>query len=374
MAAVEKITSPVLKKILADGRRSFNTLFATAKHFYPRIEAEIFSHYLKHIVEPVVIALEKGKNTVQAGRGVLDSSRQNENFIQGSTGITSLVFHLYERLLELLGKGLLGSRGRYPYFDEAFTKMVCGLPHMMLQKPDRFTGAVSNAVANITAAAGGNVLEWVNIMLGIGRHTTGLDEFLEAGKVAAWRCGLAHYRVGALEICDKLAPDLIKTALNIPGDVDLSAAVPVSRLKEDPWFEPGNAGKPPDKSRLIIRRSGAFSGFGGPFITPPQVRSGRRGFVVQDAERYFIFFADIFGSVLLPLRQEEYEEEVAAAGENTEPGFKLMPGGVLEYRGNTYTLPRLANASSFALNRHTFCFTVPLSHSLFFGPTTWPGD
>jgi hypothetical protein len=345
MAAVEKITSPTLKKILAGGRHSFNTLFATGRHFYPHIEPEIFSHYLKHIVEPVVISLEKEKNI----------------------HLAALVFHLYERLLELIGKRLLANRGRRPYFDEAFTKMICGLPHMILQQPERFTGAVGNAIVNISAAAAGGIHLWVETMLTIGEHTTALDEFLEAGQVAAWRCGLAHYRDSALQICERLRLDLVKIALNVPEDMPLSREVLVSGLKKNPWLEPRLAGKPPGKTRLILRRSGAFSGFGGAFITPPQVKTGSRGFLVRDADRRFIFFADIFGSALLPLREEECDEQVSGGKEEQEREFKLTTGGALAYGQSSYSLPRLTGFSSFASSSHTFCATIPLSHSLFFG-------
>jgi hypothetical protein len=241
----------------------------------------------------------------------------------------------------------------------------------MLQQPDRFTGAVTNAIVNISAAVGEGIRLWVDIMLKIGQRTTLLNEFLEAGKVAAWRCGLTHYRSGALQTCEKLHLDLIKIALGIPVDLSLSQDVLISRLNEDPWLQPQYAGQSPGKTRLLLRRSGAFSGFGGGFITPPQVKPGGRGFAVRAADRYFLFFADIFGSVLLPLCREEYDQEVAAAGsEEANPSFKLSPLGTLEYGRFSFSLPRLSGFSSFSSDGHTFSAALPLSHSLFFGGLT----
>lgn len=92
--------------------------------------------------------------------------------------------------------------------------------------------------------------------------------------------------------------------------------------------------------------------------------------MVRDAEKYFIFFADIFGSVLLPLREEEYHEEAAAGREAPDPSFKLSPDGTLECGKFSYALPRFSDFTSFAFHDRTFCVTTPLSHSLFFGGLT----
>jgi len=74
-------------------------------------------------------------------------------------------------------------------------------------------------------------------MASLARHCGEVTEFLDVGKIAAWRAGLAHYRRGALDACRSLSPDLAALALGVEGGVD-SFATMIERLEADPWIKP----------------------------------------------------------------------------------------------------------------------------------------
>ncbi len=369
MVAVEKITSSSLKNILESDRDTYNSLFMIAQHSYPRsrIQAGIFFDFLKQIVEPVVKHLEilSAYDEDSPGEGK-ENRDTNRNPADWEDRLRPLVRHLYERILELMGIGLLGDRARHPHFEKAFTRVVTGLPQLLLQQPKLFTGAIANAIMNVTAIVDHKVKRWVDTVCHIGLQVKTVNEFLECGKVAAWRWGLAHYRKHALETCHKLRPELVRQILEIPADDTVEQVL--EKLAATPWYIPGAISSNETENLLIQRSFGGFAGFGGPFISPPEVieQPGCEWFLVRDARRRFAFFCDIFGKVLLPISAGETCEEEQDKKHNP-PVFKISQEGTIEHEGYLYEYPRLSGHSSFAANDYSYCVTHPLSHYLFFG-------
>src|SRR5262249_14803341 len=126
---------------------------------------------------------------------------------------------------------------------------------------------------------------------------------LQAGKVCAWRAGLAHLREGALETCGRLAPKLARAALGLsPAAKSLPLETVVQELRADPWLDPASLGKAPapEKRLRVVGAVGAFRGFGGPFLRPPRVAYAEGHFLASDGERCWVLCADRFGATLHP--------------------------------------------------------------------------
>src|SRR5205814_9480290 len=107
--------------------------------------------------------------------------------------------------------------------------------------PGPFAATVTNAVYNLSLEYNFSVANWIDAMLGLGSKCESVQEFRQAGQVAAWRGGLAHFREGALAACDELPPDLARLALGLKNQ---SKGPPLeeilNQLRADRWQHPAS--------------------------------------------------------------------------------------------------------------------------------------
>jgi hypothetical protein len=187
---------------------------------------------------------------------------------------------------------------------------------------------------------------------------------LEAAKVPAWRAGLAHYRASALDLCRRLAPPVAIAALGLPGvtlDRDEIDTL-IHQLLADPWLDPKVAlqGKPDAQHLKLVGRVGAFRGFGGTFIRPPQITAPGGQFVASDGEQHWLLHADLFGATLHRLPTLPTQPPLVAA-----PLFKVGLSGRVSRGQHHATFPDLAVHHSQASNASTLAVTSPLSHAVY---------
>ena len=165
------------------------------------------------------------------------------------------------------------------------------------------------------------------------------------GQVLAWRAGVAHFRQGALAAADTLPPDLALAAFGEPG-----APWPQvhAQLMEYPWR--GNADG---------REFGSFSGLGGDFGTPPQVRAAADGFIVRSGERHYLLVADAFGAVLHSATAPEFEQ-----AQTGTPSAVRLDGAILHIGARRIELDVPAGDIAIAANAHTLAITSPWTHAI----------
>jgi hypothetical protein len=194
-----------------------------------------------------------------------------------------------------------------------------------------------------------------------------LETMLQAGQVAAWRAGLAHYRRGALAVCGQLPAPLAFGLLKLPAvaaTTDLRDSV-IARLIEDPWLRPASALSQGESTRRIqvVARIGAFRGFGGLFIDPPSVKRIDGQFVVADGESSWVLTADLYGATF---HRMPADQGLGSRPQETESasGFQLGPSGHIKKDGLAANLPELQDVSSWACDEHTLVATTTPSHSL----------
>ncbi len=247
---VGKMSKPLYTALMKN-QDAFNMRFNVARRAKPRIDADAFKEHLRTTVGPIVDAVH-----------VTRPDRVDE-----------VVDVLYDLSLQLLGSQFLGPTSRYPEIAYGWKNVLPELPHLVAESPRKFTGAVTNALYNLSVAKVPSYMMWTTTFVEIGRRVSNVTTALEAGKVAAWRAGLAHYREGALQALLRLAPDVALLALGIDNGVNLPVGTVYERLREDPWLHPAALSKQSDAPlRLqIVARIGAFRGFGGTFMRPPIV-------------------------------------------------------------------------------------------------------
>jgi hypothetical protein len=269
---MEALITGALARALEAGRPRYNALFAQARHATPALDAVAFAEQLRVTVAPVVDRVA----------GIAPERTEEVAAV------------LFELALDLTAKDLWR---RYPVLAEGWRELLGGLPGQLAAAPRAFAGSVTNALYNLALTPGARPREWLALVLELGPRCPDPALLLEAGKVAAWRAGLAHLREGALATCRRLGPDLGRAALGIA-----EAAVPLDevleRLHADPWLAPAAAAREPGRRRelRLVAAVGGFRGFGGPFLRPPRVAWADGRFLAGDGEAFWVLTADVFGA------------------------------------------------------------------------------
>lgn len=344
----ETRVGPVVAAQLAARRETLNARFQATRAASPRLDAETALAFVADTVAPLVEPLPEAR----AG-AALEA--------------------LFDVALPLLGRELLGPAARLPYIQQGWERLLPRWPELLGQQPGRLARAVSNALHALGAAPGARPEDWIAAMAPLGARAASVDDLLEAGKVIAWRCGLAQYREGALAAAGRLPPELAGPALGlaVPLEQDAREAL-IARLRADPWADPAADADAPPALRLVAV-AGAFRGFGGPFATPPGVAVAAGELVASDAQAAYILRADRFGCVFLRTATvaegRSARPSAGAASRLSWPGsgadIRLSADGSVNWSEHSARFPELAEASSAAFDGHTLAVTHPLAHAVF---------
>ncbi|MCI0464916.1 MAG: hypothetical protein L0Z62_48970 [Gemmataceae bacterium] len=335
MAEVEKLIDGPLARALEAGRDRFNAQFAQARHTLRSLDGRAFGDFLREVVGPVVEELAQvAPDRVQAVAEVL-----------------------YEFALELIGREL---PRRFPVLAEGWKTVLGVLPRHLAQSPRRFAGSVTNALHNLALVPGARPAEWIESMRRLGGVCSDTATLLEAGQVAAWRAGLAHYREGALEVCARLDPAVACAALALPDGAPVAQVL--GQLRADPWLSPEAAVHDASKARTlrVVARVGDFRGFGGPFLTPPRVAYLEGRFLVGDGEGRWILTADRFGATF-----HRSAEELPASTGKPRGNFRVDGRGKVTHGKQSVALDELQDSTSQATDGTTLAVTLPLSHRVY---------
>ncbi|HEY9724440.1 MAG TPA: hypothetical protein V6D47_20725, partial [Oscillatoriaceae cyanobacterium] len=256
---------------------------------------------------------------------------------------------LYEQLLPLAAQGWFGDEPRRPELARAFTRLLCGFPDLLAQEPQLFAGAALDALHNLTDADAGLAEAWCDRLLSVKQHLADLPTWLEAGRVAAWRVGLAAQRAAALNACAHLEPALAAALLDAHAPLD---RVEMDALRTAPWRSPGHVTAP---ELRIAGKLGGFRGLGGPFVRPPTVHAHDGRLFATDGRKTWQVFADAFGAMLV---------EAPGIEATNVPGRAdaLKADGTVTLAGLTRTFPELREATSWAALDTTLIAAFDTSH------------
>jgi len=310
--------------VLASRRERYNQQFRLARHRARGLRPAEFLTHLREVVGPIVDAVGDDPEPV------CDA--------------------LVELSLALAQRGRLGSSGAVA---DGLRRLLPAIPALVAAEPRRLPVAVVNALHHLEVSPTGDPAGWLDTMLALRHHVTGVSEFLDAGAVAAWRRGLAQLRDAALTTAARLPDELVRVALDTTSTVD------VSRLAADPWLDPSVGERA--EALLLARRVGGFRGFGGTFRRPPTVSTSDGRWYAIDGEDAWRVHADRFGVHL-----------GRVASMPPEPGdvgpLVLKAGGIVHdtSTGAALELPELADATSWASFGGTLAATTPWTHGILF--------
>ena len=331
--------SSVLETVVRDERERFNALFAAAEREHPNLQgAEVLS-LLGTELDGLLVAVAaiRPERVVAVARAA------------------------YEVMLSLLAQELLGSRARIRAVASGWTELLPALAVWVCDAPERMLAAVCNALVNVERTPGARVDDWITAMKTIAasaseRAGVGVTEILQIGQVQAWMRGMAHYRSGALTTLET-APTLVaEVALGLTdGRTNVREAC--ARLRADRWWQPGAPRTGANPEVRVMRRVGAFRGFGGQFMQPPTVQPWGEEFMVTSGDDRWLLFADAYGATL-------HLAGSAGAGTATLAPWKISADGVVSLRGLSARLPELVGFSSASGTPGTLAVTSPTSHAI----------
>jgi len=315
------MVSTSLASVLAARRPVLNQSVTEARHRLPSLDTAAFSAFVATEVDAVCVAVE-GVDALAATAAV-----------EAAFGIG----------LDLVAQGLAGPAARIPWVNRAWQRLARPAAAVIARSPVEALGAITNAVVRMGSVPGVRVDEWIDEMATLAPRCATLDSLRSLGAICAWRAGMAHLRQGALAQAAQLDPELAAAAVGSPstpwGQLH-------ERLRGERWWNPAT-GELNARGHTV----GAFSGFGGPFAFPPEVRAGADGFVVESAERHFLVMVDAFGAVILPASPAEF----AQATSTIAPNVSISPRGArihdkpIEFPGPGDRIKAVASTDSVAL-------------------------
>lgn len=265
-----------LRSALSVRRAEINARFAALRSSYPALEEAAVFAYLADTVSPIVAAVH----------GVAPGA------------ILATLDALCELGFPLVAQGWLGPRARSAELATGFTHLLTRLPHLVAEDPTRFSGSIMNALYHLTRIPGARVNEWLALTHRLAEKVD-LTISLQLGQVAAWRCGMAQLRSGALGLLSQLPPELAARAIGAPTPL---TGEDIARLTADPWLAPAHLHEADGGKRLRqVGKAGGFAGFGGAFRKPPRVACVDGWIGASDGGAAFRLYADVFGCILHPL-------------------------------------------------------------------------
>ena len=325
-----------LAQVLEAGRTHFNTRVAEARHRYPALDTAAFTSFLQSAVDVVAIAVA----SVEPER------------------VTAAVAAAYDMGLELVGQGLAGPGARHDLVNRVWQTVVPQYAKLLSEQPYELLGVLSNAAVNLCKYPNARSEQWINEMIGMSKHADTFFQLRSIGQIMAWRAGLAHFRKGAIGIADQL-PELIALAA-VGAKVSESWPSVRSNFLSDPWWSPENEGKAGSNPEKILIEIGQFSGLGGQFRLPPEVRATEDGFYINSAGQYFYLLADIYGAILLPSSAEEFNQSKVQLSNKKAS----LQGATIVFENRKVSLDLPAEGLSLSSNEHTVAISSPYTFSI----------
>jgi hypothetical protein len=267
------ISEPVAS-ILRSGRDQYNARFAIARRRWPELDPQSFTFFFESFVAPIVAIAE----VTRPGCAVAATEAA------------------YDVALELVGQRLAGSNPRHSAIHALWAQAIGPLAPLWARDPARLLPALNNAAHQLATTSGARAAEWITELARLGRQCTTPDDLLRLGQVLAWRCGLAHFRIGALATADALPETLALAATGAPaharwGDVR-------ARFAADPWWDPRGRAEAAATRPTLTALVGDFRGFDGLFLAPPLVAASQGHLLVRSGDEVWLLTADVFGATL----------------------------------------------------------------------------
>lgn len=323
--------SSALASVLSSGRAQLNQQVAETRRRCPAFDSGAFSGFVETGVDAVVNAV----TAVAPERA------------------THSALVAFAIALELAGLGLTGKS----LLQRAWCELAPACAHLLAAAPAEVLGRLSHAALHLDTLASVRHEAWLETMRALAPQADSVAQLQALGQVVAWTAGVAHFRTGALAAADSLPPALALAAFDTVFNAGSGNWPRLQKaLLADPWYLPGGT----KGSSSAGREFGAFSGLGGAFAEPPQLRASDDGFWVHSGGRYSLLVADAYGALLHGASADEFEQAPPASVASDV----VLNGARLNVRGRLIDLDLPASQIALVSNRHTVAVTSPYTHAI----------
>ncbi|MBK6638580.1 MAG: hypothetical protein IPG34_13540 [Rhodocyclaceae bacterium] len=326
-------------RILTAGRAQFNSRVAEVRRRVPGFDSEAFGLFLESSVDLVVVAVAE----------------------QAPDRAVTTAIVAYDIALVLTAQALTGAHARSALVGRTWRELVPLLGRQVAEQPREVLGALSNAAVFMSSNPVLRGDEWLNHMVSLAGQTQSVDELLALGQLLSWRAGATQFRESALAAADRLPEALALKAVGAAA----TAGWPSVRqqLQANPWWLPDSpSGRAPRPRRA--RLFGEFTGLGGAFSQPPELRACATGFLVKSHDRYGLLLADAWGAVLFPTSSDVYAAP-ATGGVDFPP---VLKGASLVFADEVVAIDLPAEGLRMVANDHTVALTSPYTHRIHLFP------
>lgn len=329
---------PLVVTALEARRAQFNTRFQQVRRHQPEVQGSEVLALCGTLLEPagsILADLDPG-------------------------AVAELVEATFETVLQLQALRLTGSRSHEPWIDTGLGLLVPAAARFLGQRPHATLCALGNALHHIGQQHPPGATQWTRRMQAVLPACDAVAQWLAAGQVLAWRCGLAQYRDAALRVLEALPAALQAALLELPAAAD--PAPEVAALLRHPWHRPG---QPPLTQPRWVRRCGGFVGFGGPFRRPPRLAAHDGQLYASDGSQAWRWTLDACGEYRVRVDDTEWQAaQTAHAARTAPPAGWTLHEGVLRHAGRSFELPSAGAITGLAGNDHTLLVSHAASHAL----------
>lgn len=322
--------APALAEILRSQRDAFNARFTAARRRWPHLDANDFSLFLRDQLSPFIAAV----------------ATNAPDRAQLTTQVA------YDLGLQLVAEKLAGPSARDISINQLWTDLFPALAPLIAADPRRTIASLSNAAQQLSLTPGTRPDEWCAQLTALGRLCTDAAQLLTLAQLLAWRSGLAHYRTSALNAAATLPDSLALAAIGNPAKKTWPAARTAHLA--NPWYNYALNSPSSSTSQPTLRRVGSFRGFGGLFLTPPQVSTSGDHFLIRSGEDAWLLIADAFGATFHRASPVELAAATAPRVVISNLAFPDFPAGHV--------------VSSSAVIGPTAVLSSTRSHTLWVGP------
>lgn len=333
--------SEAFGSVLRSGRAEFNRRFSEARKVNPNLDAAMFSRMLETCADPLVSAIHRVSPDQTAA-------------VAGAA---------YDASLELVMQGLIGSAKYEPWIQSLWQRVLVPAAPILAVQPQRAIASFCNALHHLVNAPGARPGPWLASIEGLLPQCRDLETLLRAGQVAAWRAGLAHFRLSALAAAETLPDAVALAAAGFPASAGWTEVR--QRLLADPWYGATNTVVEYEPIR-VAAEAGGFRGFGGLFQAPPAVTCHQDHFYACSGDEVWLLTADAFGATFH--RASAAEFAAGEAGPDLPKGWRVGKTSVTDQQ-SSLEFDESGVITSFAANTTTLALTFSLSHSITLIPT-----
>lgn len=290
--------SAPVRAALEHRRDALNARFRAARLGAPHLSGD---EVLAHVGGPVVDLLER-----VAGHD--------------PAACAAVLEEVFEVSLELFARRLLGGPGVSPVVARVFADVLPAGAALLAREPGRLVGPLCNAALALGRERAGVAEAWLDRMTAVAPACGGAAEWLGAGRVLAWRGGLAQHRGPALEALAFASAGVVAA---LSGDDGVSPRA-LAEARADPWVNPFSGSRA--EALVLAQRTGGHRAFGGSFVGLPRVaRQGGRLFAQAGAD-VFALHADCFGASLVRAVPSVGPDRDAGEGPNFGRDGELRDG------------------------------------------------